>query len=133
MLEKKLAIIILLTSCASFPTYDSPYTKNLDSKFDRKEINEPEQNKISFGKLGNSLVSKSLITFVPVIIVRDDFEYGINNGFEGQIFFGGDDQVQIFKRQFEADSFKRCALLIKTIFFSEFIDFRLRKFLILRI
>jgi len=30
---------------------------------------------------------------------------------------------KVFKRQFEADSFKRCALLIKTIYFSEFIDF----------
>ena len=96
---KKLAIILLLTGCVSISNYESPYTKSLDSKFDRKEVNEPEQNKISFGKLGNSLVSKSLITFVPVIIVRDDFEYGINNGFEGQISFVVNDQVQIFKRK----------------------------------
>ena len=40
---------------------------------------------------------------------------------------------KVFKRQFEAASFKRCASIIKTIFFSEFIDFWLRKVLILRI
>ena len=40
---------------------------------------------------------------------------------------------KVFKRQFEAASFKKCASLIKTIFFSEFIDFRPRKVLILRI
>ena len=40
---------------------------------------------------------------------------------------------RVFKRQFEAASFKRCASIIKTIFFSEFIDFWLRKVLILRI
>ena len=40
---------------------------------------------------------------------------------------------KIFKRQFDAASFKRCASTIKTIFFSEFIDFWPRKVLILRI
>jgi len=40
---------------------------------------------------------------------------------------------RVFKRQFEAASFKRCASIIKTTFFSEFIDFWLRKVLILRI
>ena len=30
---------------------------------------------------------------------------------------------KVFKRQFEAASFKRCASIIKTIFFYEFIDF----------
>ena len=40
---------------------------------------------------------------------------------------------KVFKRQFEAASFKRCASIIKTIFFSEFIDFWPRKVLILRI
>ena len=39
----------------------------------------------------------------------------------------------VFNRQLDADSFKRCASIIKTIFFSEFIDFWPRKFLILRI
>ena len=40
---------------------------------------------------------------------------------------------KVFKRQFEAASFKRCASIIKTIFFSEFIDFWPRKVFILRI
>ena len=40
---------------------------------------------------------------------------------------------KVFKRQFEAATFKRCASIIKTTFISEFIDFWLRKVLILRI
>ena len=40
---------------------------------------------------------------------------------------------KVFKRQFEAASLRRCASMIKTIFFSEFIDFWPRKVLILRI
>ena len=40
---------------------------------------------------------------------------------------------RVFKRQFEAASLRRCASIIKTIFFSEFIDFCPRKVLIFRI
>ena len=39
----------------------------------------------------------------------------------------------VFKRQFEAASFKRCASLIKTIFYPDSIDWRPIKVLILRI
>jgi len=60
-----------------------------------------------------------IIWHLEIIVSKRTFNFDVN---KIKIPLLGSSKV--FKRQFEAASFKRCALIIKIIFFSELIDFR---------
>lgn len=97
---KKILLALILTGCNTLPEYNSPFTISYEQEFEIKELSKPGRNEITYGKLGNSLVSKSLITLEPALVITEDYEYGIDDkSFFPSLNYMAGQQLVKFKRK----------------------------------
>jgi len=76
-----LFLILIVSGCSSSSVapYIPDWQLTLDSENKVELLNYPKLNTVTEAKLGNTLVSKSLISYEPVLKINESFSYGYNN------------------------------------------------------